>query len=63
MPGFYLGSLVITGTILYIIYGPGTGTGAPIPIQGFGWDSHLVFPTLVLMLQPTARIAQVTSGL
>ncbi len=63
MPGFYVGTLCIAGTILYIIYGPGTVGQPPLPIQGFGWDAHLVFPTLVLMLQPMAKIAQVTASL
>ena len=63
MPGFYLGGLFIAGTIIYIIYGPGTTTRPPLPIQGFGWDSHLVLPALVLLLQPAAKIAQVTASL
>lgn len=63
MPGFYVGSLLIAGVLIYMIYGPGRVGQPPLPIQGFGWDRHLVLPTLVLMLQPTARIAQTTASL
>lgn len=62
-PAFYLGSLLIAGALLYVIYGPGAGTSLPIPIQGFGWDTHLILPLLVLMLLPTARIAQMSASL
>jgi peptide/nickel transport system permease protein len=31
-----------------------------LPSAGFGWDAHLVMPTLVLAMRPLAQIAQVT---
>lgn len=31
-----------------------------LPATGFGWDSHLVMPTLVLAMRPLAQIAQIT---
>jgi peptide/nickel transport system permease protein len=40
----------------------GTG-GLPFPLAGFGWDLHLVFPTIALMVRPTVQIAQVTGTL
>lgn len=55
-PGFYIAILLITGFLLFTIYGP----GIIIPFQGFGWDAHLILPVLVLMVQPTVKIAQVT---
>ncbi|HLA08534.1 MAG TPA: ABC transporter permease [Anaerolineales bacterium] len=55
-PGFYIAILLITLFLLITIYGPGT----IIPFQGFGWDAHLILPVLVLMVQPTVKIAQVT---
>jgi ABC-type dipeptide/oligopeptide/nickel transport system permease component len=61
MPGFYLGSLLILGSVFYALWGP--GAAPPIPIQGFGWDSHLIYPLLALMLRPTVQIAQVTASL
>lgn len=62
MPSFYIGTLFIVASISYILWkGPGTGT--PFPIRGFGWDIHLVLPTLALMVLPTVQIARVTSGL
>jgi ABC-type dipeptide/oligopeptide/nickel transport system permease component len=33
---------------------------APLPPTGFGWDAHLVMPTLVLAARPLAQIVQVT---
>lgn len=55
-PGFYIAILLITGFLLLTIYGP----GIVIPFQGFGWDAHLILPVLVLMVQPTVKIAKVT---
>lgn len=60
MPGFYIGSLLILAALAYIIWGPGSPA---LPAQGFGWDLHLLLPTLVLAARPTAQIAQVTAGL
>ena len=62
MPSFYLGSLLIVGGIYYAILG-GPDAEIPLPLQGFGWDSHLVLPVLVLMFRPTVQIAQVTADL
>jgi peptide/nickel transport system permease protein len=61
MPGFYLGSLLVLGSVYYVVWGP--GKAAPLPIQGFGWDSHLVFPLIALMVRPTVQIAGVTASL
>lgn len=60
MPGFYIGSLLITAALWYNIYGP---SAARIPAQGPGFDLHLVLPTLVLAARPTAQIAAVTASL
>ena len=62
MPSFYLGSLLIVATIYYTIIG-GKGVKAPLPLQGFGWDNHLILPTLVLMARPTVQIASISSEL
>ena len=61
MPSFFAGSLLIAAAIIYLIWGP--STDLPVPIGGFGWDAHLVLPALVLLVRPTAQIAQVTSGM
>jgi peptide/nickel transport system permease protein len=59
-PSFYLGSLFILGIVFYVLWkGPGTET--PLPVKGFGWDTHLVLPVLALMILPMVQIAQVTS--
>jgi ABC-type dipeptide/oligopeptide/nickel transport system permease component len=57
-PGFYIAILLITFFLLLTLYGP--GNDLLIPFQGFGWDAHLILPVLVLMIQPTVKIAQVT---
>ncbi len=31
-----------------------------LPSAGFGWDAHLVMPTIVLAMRPLAQIAQIT---
>jgi peptide/nickel transport system permease protein len=62
MPSFYLGSLFFAFWFLYIIW-RGPGTQAPLPFQGFGWDNHLIMPTLVLMARPTVQVAQVAATL
>jgi peptide/nickel transport system permease protein len=60
MPTFFIGGLFFAFWFLYVLWG-GPGT-IPLPISGFGWDSHLIIPTLVLMIRPTVQIAQVTAG-
>lgn len=62
MPSFYIGSLFIMASVFYVLW-RGPGTQMPLPLDGFGWDSHLVFPTLALMARPTVQVAQITAGL
>ncbi len=31
-----------------------------LPAAGFGWDAHMIMPTIVLAMRPLAQIAQVT---
>lgn len=57
-PGFYIALWLISIFLLITIYGP----SLIIPFQGFGWDAHLILPVLVLMVQPTVKIAQVTGS-
>ena len=61
MPSFYIGSLLIVGSISYVLW-KGPGTPLPFPMQGFGWDNHLVLPVIALMARPTMQIAQLTAG-
>ena len=62
MPSFYVGSLLILASVAYALWRTGSG-GLPIPLAGFGWDLHLVFPTIALMVRPTIQIANVTGTL
>lgn len=62
MPSFYIGSLLIFGIVFYLIR-RGPGTEMPLPIDGFGWDLHLVLPTIALTIRPTVQLAQTTAGL
>jgi peptide/nickel transport system permease protein len=61
MPTFFIGSLFFAFWFLYVIWG-GPGT-IPLPISGYGLDSHLVVPVLVLTARPAMMIAGVTAGL
>jgi peptide/nickel transport system permease protein len=62
MPSFYIGSLFIMASVFYVL-GRGPGTPMPFPLDGFGWDKHLVLPVLALMARPTVQLAQVTAEL
>lgn len=62
MPGFYVGTLFILGGVIVITRG-GAEAKFFLPLQGFGWDSHLVLPTLALLARPTVQIAQLTANL
>lgn len=61
MPSFYIGGLLIAGSIYYLFLN--LGDRLPFPLGGFGWDAHLVFPALALMALPTLQIAQSTAAL
>jgi peptide/nickel transport system permease protein len=62
MPSFYVGSLLILVSVAYALWSKRSGA-LPFPLAGFGWDRHMVFPTLALMVRPTVQIAQVTGTL
>ncbi len=62
MPSFYAGSLLIVGSLFIALAGE-DGTRPPLPLQGFGWDLHLVMPVLALMARPTVQIAHITSNM
>jgi peptide/nickel transport system permease protein len=62
LPSFYIGILFVVASVYYVLRG-GEGVKPPFPLQGFGWDIHLVLPVLALLLRPTVQIAQVTAGL
>jgi ABC-type dipeptide/oligopeptide/nickel transport system permease component len=59
-PTFFFGTLAVTLVIVILIVVP--GRFVLLPLEGYGWDTHLVLPTLTLMLRPTAQIAQVTAS-
>jgi peptide/nickel transport system permease protein len=60
IPSFYLGSLCILAMVFYVIW-LGPEVDPLIPLRGFGWDLHLIFPVLALALHPTVVIAQVVA--
>jgi len=61
MPSFYIGSLLILALFASVLWGE--GNKLLLPLQGFGWDEHLVLPTLALVVRPAVQVAQVTSAL
>jgi peptide/nickel transport system permease protein len=60
-PSFYIGTLLISLSVMYVI--SGWSNQPLLPFQGFGWDAHLILPVLALALRPMMQIGQVTSGL
>lgn len=63
MPGFYIGAVLITVSVLYLFLTPFSKGDLPFPLGGFGWDRHLVFPLIALSFRPTLQIAQMTASL
>lgn len=61
MPGFYIGAVLITASVFYLLYSPGVQNTLPFPLNGFGWDEHLVFPVIALTFRPAVQIAQTTA--
>ena len=61
MPGFYIGAVLITVSVFYLLYSPGNAAHLPFPLNGFGWDAHLVFPVVALTFRPAVQIAQTTA--
>lgn len=58
-PTFFFGVMGVAFVIMFLIWAP--GRVLLLPLEGYGWDKHLVLPTVALMLQPTAQVAQVTA--
>jgi ABC-type dipeptide/oligopeptide/nickel transport system permease component len=63
MPGFYVGAVLITASVFYLLYTPGIRNSLPFPLSGFGWDEHLVFPAVALTFRPAVQVAQTTAVL
>ena len=61
LPSFYVATLAILVGLALVVRGG--ADASPLPIQGFGWDLHLVLPTLALMVRPTVQVATLTAGL
>ena len=62
MPSFYIGSLLILIMVFYVL-SRGPGTEMFLPLDGFGWDKHLILPVVALMARPTVQMAQTTANL
>lgn len=62
MPAFYVGATLVAISVYYLLLAPGKNE-LLLPLGGFGWDLHLVFPTIALMLRPTFHIAQTSAAL
>jgi peptide/nickel transport system permease protein len=60
-PSFMVAALLVSLVLFYIFNAPPNAPPA-LPLVGFGYDSHLVLPTLALMIQPTVKIAQITAA-
>ena len=62
MPSFYIGAVVLTLAIYYLLFLAPRGAQLPFPLRGFGWDIHLLLPAMVLTLRPAMQIAQITAS-
>ena len=55
-PSFFLGMLLQYGEILFY-----QASGVRLlPVGGFGWDTHMILPVLVLAARPVAQVARLT---
>ncbi len=61
MPSFFTGSLMVVAVIALTLRN--AQSGFILPVSGFGWDKHLILPTVTLMLRPSLQLASVVSGL
>ncbi|NUQ36567.1 MAG: ABC transporter permease [Caldilineales bacterium] len=61
-PSFFIGALAI-GLLLALLLRGGPDAQLLIPLQGYGWDEHLILPLLALTIRPAAQIGQMVSGL
>ncbi|MBA3470258.1 MAG: ABC transporter permease [Herpetosiphonaceae bacterium] len=61
LPGFFLGTLLIVVILLATRWG--WFAKLPLPVQGYGFDKHLILPVLVLAARPVLYVAYVTAGL
>ena len=60
-PAFFIGRLGVALLLLLTIHA--RLGNVPLPIQGYGWDWHLILPLIALTVRPTAMIAQLVAGL
>jgi ABC-type dipeptide/oligopeptide/nickel transport system permease component len=59
LPSFFTGTLLV----LWLVGLARGGAETLIPVAGYGWDRHLLLPTLALTLRPTMQLAQLTATL
>jgi len=62
MPSFLTGGLLIAFTVYLALY-THFSDGFILPINGFGWDQHLIYPIIALALRPAVQVAQFTAAL
>lgn len=66
LPGFLLGGVVISIVVYETLYGIRSDLGQRltlIPLSGYGLDSHLILPLIVLATRPVLHIAKITGSL
>ncbi len=63
LPGFFLATLAMWLLVVGKRQGWYTARGYLIPIQGMGFDKHMILPVAVLALRPVMYVAGVTAGL
>ena len=63
IPGFFLATVVMIILIMGKRQGWYTSRGHLIPIQGYGFDAHLILPVCTLALRPILYTAAITASL
>lgn len=60
LQSLFVASVGVAIMYFFIVYTP---YNPPLPINGFGWDSHLVLPVIALTIRPLMSIAHDTATL
>jgi peptide/nickel transport system permease protein len=61
-PAFFIAAICLALLTRLAINQP-AGATPPLPLQGFGWDRHMILPLIALIPRPAAQLAQLVAAL